>query len=89
MITRQHIANSDFSSKSSWNETCSMSSCATVASYGPNLSSVYFINCCSSPYYYSVSQTLSTVPYATYNISFAVTLYKGTSNATNANVYVN
>jgi hypothetical protein len=84
----EKITNGGFISKSSWNETCSASTCAQIQNYGPSSSSNYWVNCISSSNYYSVRQTFTTVACATYNISFQMARFKGSTNTANAYVYI-
>lgn len=84
----EKIVNGGFSSKSSWTETCSISSCAMIQNFGPGMSSDYWINCVSSTNYYTVSQTFTSVPCMTYTISFDIARYKGSGATTNAFVYI-
>jgi len=84
----EKVVNGGFSTKSSWNETCSISSCASIQNYGPSSSSDYWVNCISSTNYYSVSQTFTTVACETYNVSFQIARYKTSTNTANAFVYL-
>ena len=84
----EKITNGDFNSKSSWTETCGMSSCALIQYFGPGSTTDYWVNCISSSNYYSVSQTFTTVPCTAYNISFAIARYQGSMNPANAYVYI-
>ncbi|CAM4977684.1 unnamed protein product [Rotaria socialis] len=84
----EKITNGGFISKASWNETCSMSGCASIQNYGPSLSPDYWINCISTSNYYSVSQTFTTVPCAAYNVSFDIARYKTNTNTANAYIYI-
>jgi hypothetical protein len=84
----EQLINGNFNTKSSWNETCSISGCASIQKYGSNLTSVYWVNCISSSNYYSVSQTFPTGACATYNITFQISRYKGSTSTANAYVYV-
>ncbi len=77
------IINGNFaSSTSSWNQTCSISSCATTPNYGPGSTPAYVVNCDSATNYYSVSQTFTTVACMNYTITFELAVYRGlgTSN---------
>lgn len=82
------ITNGGLSSKSSWTETCGIGSCASIQNYGPSLSPNYWVNCISSSNYYSVSQTFPILACGTYNITFQMARYKGSTNTANAFVYI-
>jgi hypothetical protein len=84
----EKILNGNFSSKSSWNETCGIDSCASLQYYGPGLTLEYFVNCTNSSNYYSVSQTFTILPCATYHISFQIATYTSTATVSNAYVYI-
>jgi hypothetical protein len=82
------ITNGGLSSKASWTETCGIGSCASIQSYGPGLSPNYWVNCISSSNYYSVSQTFPIVACGTYNFTFQMARFKGSTNVANAFVYI-
>ena len=82
------IANGGLSTKASWNEACGISSCASIQNYGPSSSPNYWVNCINSTNYYSVSQTFPILPCGTYNITFQMARYKGSTNTANAFVYI-
>ena len=84
----QNIVNGNFTTKLSWNETCGMISCAFIKPYGPGGSLDYCDQCYSSTNYFSVSQTFTTIPCATYNISFQLSRYAPTTNTAKAFVYI-
>ncbi len=84
----EKITNGNFSSKSSWNESCGMSSCASIGNYGPGGTPVYVVNYITSSNYYSVSQTFTIVACETYNISFSIALYQASGSTANAFVYI-
>ena len=84
----ERITNGAFNSKTGWTETCSIGGCASIQNYGPGLTPDYWVNCVSSTNYYSVSQTFTSVPCMTYNISFAIARFKGSTAVSNAFVYI-
>ena len=84
----EKITNGALSSKASWTETCGIGACAAIQNFGPGLSPDYWVNCVSSTNYYSVSQTFTSVPCMTYNISFVMARYKGSTAVSNAFVYI-
>jgi hypothetical protein len=84
----EHIINGGFSSISSWNQTCSISSCASIGPYGPGSSQVYLINCVSSTNYYTISQTFASVACMNYTISFAIALDKVFGATAHAYAYI-
>ena len=82
------MTNGGLSTKASWSETCGIGGCALIKNYGPGLTPNYWVNCTSLSNYYSVSQTFPILACGTYNITFQMARYKGSTNIANAFVYI-
>lgn len=84
----ERLINGGFTNKTAWNETCGIGSCASVENYGPGLTPDYWVGCISATTYYSVSQTFASVPCMTYNITFSIARYKGSTQPAFAYAYI-